>query len=131
VPSALAARVVCWPESNQGKKTIPAHHPTASPIVLSHWPPQGCLDGTMDGAGIGDPALRQWLEASACPPGGLVLCGHVHEGFGLGRCGDALVVNAAEGYALLESAPTGRWQVVRMERMETVRAHRDLDETWD
>jgi len=109
----------------------PGHDPVAPPIVLSHWPPQGCLDGAMDGSNIGDPMLRQWLEAPECPLGGLVLCGHVHEGFGLGRCGDALVVNAAEGYALMETTPTGRWQVVRMERMETVRAMRDLDETWD
>ena len=70
-------------------------------IYLSHVPPLGCLDRNGSGRSIGHRPLashlaeRQWPEA-------LVLCGHVHAGFGSMTCGETLIVNVACGYALVE-----------------------------
>ena len=83
-------------------------------LWISHVPPYGLLDRTHQGLRVGHRPLAQAL-ALAEPPE-LVLCGHVHEGFGTLRAGGTLVVNAAGGYALLEWEPaTGRTELLAQE----------------
>jgi Icc-related predicted phosphoesterase len=90
-------------------------------IVLSHVPPYGCLDEVHPGTHIGHRPLAAWLESGSIGPHSLVLCGHVHESRGLARCGDSLVVNLAEGYALLDDQNDeggwNRWRVLQLEAM--------------
>ncbi len=74
--------------------------PTPS-IYLSHAPPFGSLDRTYRGEHIGHKPLFENLQARDWPKA-LVLCGHVHHGFGLDRVGKTIVVNLATGYALME-----------------------------
>jgi len=84
-------------------------------IYISHVPPFGCLDRNAAGHRIGHRPLaghlrtRQWPEA-------LVLCGHVHAGFGSEVRGGTLIVNTACGYALVEWA-FGTCTLVRQERL--------------
>jgi Icc-related predicted phosphoesterase len=91
-------------------------------IVLSHVPPYGCLDEVQPGTHIGHRPLAAWLESGSIGPHSLVLCGHVHESLGQARCGDSLVVNLAEGYALLddqdEAGVWNRWRVLRLESIQ-------------
>ena len=92
-------------------------------IVLSHVPPYGCLDEVQPGTHIGHRPLAAWLESGSIGPHSLVLCGHVHESLGLARCRDSLVVNMAEGSALLddqnEEGGWNRWSVLHLESMES------------
>ena len=92
-------------------------------IVLSHVPPFGYLDEVEPGTHIGHRPLAAWLESGTMGPHTMVLCGHVHESPGMGRCGESLVVNMAEGYALIddqnEAGAWNRWRVLRLESMES------------
>lgn len=99
-------------------------------VVLSHVPPFGCLDEAEPGQTIGHKPLADWLFRRRIGPRGLVLCGHVHESFGIGSIGDnpndkALVVNLAGGFALVQTSDEG-WRVNRMARLDDIRImHRD------
>ena len=73
----------------------------APSIWISHVPPYGCLDRAWSGDHLGHRPLSRQLAGRRWPEA-LVLCGHVHEGFGSQERGETLVVNAACGYALLE-----------------------------
>jgi uncharacterized protein len=73
-------------------------------VLLSHAPPvQTSLDRIRSGKHVGSSAVRMIIERLAPD---LVVCGHIHESFGVTSMGDTLVVNcgcAAEGrYASLE-----------------------------
>ena len=71
-------------------------------VVLSHPPPRHeTLDRTSEGINVGSTALRDFLDRTQPS---LVLCGHVHEGRGVGKVGETPVVNcglAAAGYYAL------------------------------
>jgi Icc-related predicted phosphoesterase len=94
-------------------------------IVLSHTPPYGTVDTDSGGTALGHKPLAAWLEAEGGRRVSLVLCGHIHEGMGFGRCGQALVVNAAGGFVLLEDdGPADqrweglKWRVKKLEKFE-------------
>ena len=71
-------------------------------VVLSHGPPRGACDavavlGGPRGAArrhVGSAALAAALK-TATPPPRAVICGHIHESFGLGWIGGTAVVNVA------------------------------------
>lgn len=66
--------------------------PNDTDILLLHGPPAGCGDQTSSGDRTGSPSLRQRiLEVKPR----LVVCGHIHESYGIHRLGDTVVVNAA------------------------------------
>ena len=89
-------------------------------IILSHVPPYGCLDTSAGGERIGHRPLAAHLRARRWPET-LVLCGHVHEGFGSLERGETLVVNVACGYALLE------WKLGSFNLLEQARLVPDRD----
>lgn len=61
-------------------------------ILLTHGPPWGVRDYTIRGAYAGCRAQREWILKNQPR---LVVCGHIHYGYGLGMLGNTLVVNAA------------------------------------
>ena len=64
-------------------------------VVVVHTPPYGCLDRTgpeFGNVNAGSRTLRAWI--SRCQPP-LVICGHIHEGFGVDRIGTTAVYNVA------------------------------------
>jgi Icc-related predicted phosphoesterase len=108
------------------------HQYPAATIVLSHVPPYGYGDRSASFVSIGHKPLAVWLESRAIGPQGLVLCGHVHESFGINLVGDkpegkTLVVNLAAGYALLDFTGS-RWRIVHMQHMEYLVASQDLSD---
>jgi Icc-related predicted phosphoesterase len=71
-------------------------------IVLSHCPPQGCLDATHadDLAHCGSPALRNKIEFVGHVQ--YVVCGHVHECGGMSmQLGHTTIVNTAKRWMIL------------------------------
>jgi Icc-related predicted phosphoesterase len=84
-------------------------------IYLSHVPPFGCLDRTVSGECIGHRHLVRHLAEQGWPEA-MVLCGHVHEGFGMIQRGATVIANISCGYALLEYH-SGAVTLVRMERL--------------
>lgn len=84
-------------------------------IYVSHVPPHGCLDVAKGGEHVGHRPLAQHLEGRGWPKA-LVLCGHVHEGFGCAERGQTLIVNVACGYAVLDWNAAKGFKVFDMER---------------
>ena len=77
-------------------------------VVLSHAPPRNNkLDRTMFFENVGSVALRDFVDRTQPD---LVICGHIHEGRGIGSMGKTTVVNcgpgAAGSYALVEVGET-------------------------
>jgi Icc-related predicted phosphoesterase len=73
-----------------------------SPVIyISHAPPLGSCDKTYRGDHIGHRPLLMHLKARDWPRA-LVLCGHVHQSFGIDSPGLSTIINVATGYALLE-----------------------------
>jgi len=70
-------------------------------IYLSHAPPYGSCDRSHRGENIGHRPLFRHLQDRDWPRV-LVLCGHVHQSFGIEEVGATTVLNVATGYALLE-----------------------------
>ncbi|WP_258084528.1 metallophosphoesterase [Thermococcus thermotolerans] len=73
-------------------------------IILSHVPPHGTVaDRVHFGHHVGSRALREFIEREAPP---VVVCGHIHEGRGIDRIGETLVVNPGplfrKYYAVIE-----------------------------
>lgn len=61
-------------------------------VLLSHTPPHGTgLDLTPRGSHVGSPAVRDWIGRSRP---GLVVCGHVHEAWGVERVASVPCLNA-------------------------------------
>ena len=91
-------------------------HECPSPrIYLSHVPPFGCLDLAASGERIGHRYLLQHLTERNWPEA-LVICGHVHESFGVIERGNTLIVNVSCGFALLEYG-SGAATMIRMGRL--------------
>ncbi len=61
-------------------------------ILVTHGPPLGVLDENNDGHHCGSKSLLDWIK-SYQPR--LVVCGHIHEGYGIALVDNTLVVNAS------------------------------------
>lgn len=59
-------------------------------ILVSHVPPFEILDLTNDYINAGSYALREFIENNELD---LVICGHIHEAYGIDRLGKTLIVN--------------------------------------
>ena len=70
------------------KDTIPEH----VDIIVSHGPPYGILDLTIDWHQTGSFALRHVIETKKPK---LLVCGHIHEEHGIKRYDETIVVNAS------------------------------------
>jgi hypothetical protein len=61
-------------------------------LMICHTPPFGTrLDRLMNGTPVGSPAVRAFIEARRPD---VAVVGHIHEGRGIDRVGDTVVVNA-------------------------------------
>lgn len=64
-------------------------------VLVVHGPPYGALDRTVPAFGdsnVGSPSLREWIEDHQPR---LVVCGHIHEAFGVDRIGSTAVHNVS------------------------------------
>ncbi len=73
-------------------------------LMICHTPPFDTrLDRLMNGRPVGSPAVRTFIEQHAPD---IAVVGHIHEGRGVDRVGDTLVLNAGAlrdgGYVLVE-----------------------------
>ena len=66
--------------------------PQDTDILVTHGPPYGVGDKTLDGDHAGCKYQRQWIEEHQPR---LVVCGHIHEGHGIYSIGRTVVINAA------------------------------------
>ena len=78
-------------------------------LMVCHTPPYATrLDRLMDGRPVGSPAVRAFIEAHKPD---VAVVGHIHEGRGVDRVGDTLVLNAGAlrdgGYVVVEDGPAG------------------------
>ena len=73
-------------------------------LMICHTPPYDTrLDRLMNGTPVGSPAVRRFIEARRPQ---VCVVGHIHEGRGVDRVGDTLVLNAGAlrdgGYVVVE-----------------------------
>lgn len=78
-------------------------------LMICHTPPYATrLDRLMDGRPVGSPAVRAFIEERRPD---VAVVGHIHEGRGVDRVGDTLVLNAGAlrdgGYVVVEDGPRG------------------------
>jgi Icc-related predicted phosphoesterase len=69
--------------------------PPDTDVLVVHGPPFGSLDQTAPQFGsihVGSPSLRAWIEAHQPEA---VVCGHIHERFGVDRIGSTTVYNVS------------------------------------
>lgn len=69
--------------------------PPDTDILISHGPPYGTLDFTVPKFGsvhVGDAWLTRWIKDNRPP---VVVCGHIHEGYGKDLLGESVVYNVA------------------------------------
>ena len=69
--------------------------PAETDVLVVHGPPYGSLDKTaprFGGEHVGSPSLRDWIERHQPRA---VICGHIHEGFGVDRIGSTAVHNVS------------------------------------
>lgn len=80
-----------WTESEL-EAYLEAAFPAGIPsgVILSHSPPFGLLDRTIDGRRVGSQVLREVAERHT----GLFVCGHIHESRGEAHVNRCTVVNA-------------------------------------
>lgn len=69
-----------------------AQVPSDTDILLTHGPPRGVGDRTAHGEHVGCQAQREWILKHQPR---LVVCGHIHEGYGQYLLGRTLVINAS------------------------------------
>lgn len=74
------------------KKTCWDKVPPDIDILLTHGPPWGVCDYSSRGKHVGCVAQREWILEHQPR---MVVCGHIHTGYGMGFLGKTLVVNAA------------------------------------
>lgn len=83
-----------WMASEPKLSMLYAGMPHDTTIIVSHTPPlDACDRETYRGTHVGSHALSGAILAR--PSVRLVVCGHIHEGFGLGRCHHAEVLNVS------------------------------------
>ncbi len=78
-------------------------------LMICHTPPHATrLDRLMNGTPVGSPAVRDFIETRRPD---VAVVGHIHEGRGIDRVGDTLVLNAGAlrdgGYVALDDGPDG------------------------
>jgi uncharacterized protein len=78
-------------------------------LMICHTPPyETRLDRLVDGRPVGSPAVRAFIEARRPD---VAVVGHIHEGRGIDRVGETLVLNAGAlrdgGYVTVEDGPSG------------------------
>jgi len=83
--------------SREGMKKVWEKVPPDIDILLTHGPPYGVGDMTLPrnfklGEHVGCKYQRQWIEENQPR---LVVCGHIHPGYGIYMLGNTLVVNAS------------------------------------
>lgn len=61
-------------------------------ILISHGPPYKCGDKTPDGRFVGSKALLEWIIVNQPK---LVICGHIHNGFGEYYIGQTKILNVS------------------------------------
>jgi Icc-related predicted phosphoesterase len=66
--------------------------PSGVDILVTHGPPHGVLDQNSAGIHCGSHSLLRWIKDYKPR---LVVCGHIHEGYGIALIGNTLVVNAS------------------------------------
>ncbi len=66
--------------------------PSDVDILVTHGPPLGAGDLTTNGKNVGCEFLREWIERVQPR---LVVCGHIHNGYGIYMIGKTIVVNAS------------------------------------
>jgi len=66
--------------------------PPGVDVLLTHGPPAGVLDTTARGERVGCPHLYSWIEEYKPK---LVVCGHIHEGYGTAKIGNTTIINAS------------------------------------
>ena len=79
--------------------------PPETDVLVVHGPPFGSLDKTaprFGGEHVGSPSLRGWIEQQQPEA---VICGHIHEGFGVDRIGSTAVYNVSYLDASYEHTP--------------------------
>ena len=79
--------------------------PPETDVLVVHGPPFGSLDKTaprFGGEHVGSPSLRGWIEQHQPEA---VICGHIHEGFGVDRIGSTAVYNVSYLDASYEHTP--------------------------
>ncbi len=88
-------------------------------VLISHCPPADTLLDFARGAGrhVGSAAIRERAEAHQ----GVLVCGHIHESYGVAQVADCLCLNAGG-----LGRPFGRAQVGFVEGLDAVR-HEDLE----
>jgi Icc-related predicted phosphoesterase len=95
-------------------------------LMICHTPPFDTrLDRLMDGRPVGSPAVRAFIE-SRRPD--VAVVGHIHEGQGVDRVGDTLVLNAGAlrdgGYVLVDDDGTRVTATLRNMRADRLDAAR-------
>jgi Icc-related predicted phosphoesterase len=83
-----------------------------SVILFSHFPPKDTTtDQITSGAHVGSEILREFIQSH--PNIKLVVCGHIHEGFGEDKVGDIPVVNHGMGadghFVTIDASPKDDW----------------------
>ena len=93
-----------------------------SDILISHCPPADTPLDLAQGAGrhVGSIAIRERAEVHQ----GVLVCGHIHESYGVAQVADCLMLNAGG-----LGRPFGRTQVGFIIDRDTVR-HEDLEAGW-
>lgn len=66
--------------------------PNDTHILITHGPPAGYLD-SINGYGVGCEDLRRRI--AKLPELRMLVCGHIHEGYGIEACGPITIVNAS------------------------------------
>jgi Icc-related predicted phosphoesterase len=84
-----------FPRGDDGTaaRSVWSRIPRATDVLITHGPPRGILDATLDGDHAGCPALREAVEAR--PRIRAHVFGHIHEGYGRERASGRLFVNAS------------------------------------
>jgi len=95
-------------EEHELRDTLERGHATVADaprrLMICHTPPYDTrLDRLMNGTPVGSPAVRAFIEERAPQ---VCVVGHIHEGRGVERVGDTLVLNAGAlrdgGYVVVE-----------------------------
>jgi len=78
-------------------------------LMVCHTPPYATrLDRLMDGRPVGSPAVRAFIEEQRPD---VAVVGHIHEGRGVDRVGETIVLNAGAlrdgGYVVVDDMPAG------------------------
>lgn len=82
-----------WMHTEPTLERVYARIPEDTTVVVSHTPPEGMCDGTLDCRRVGSTALRD--RVLQLPNLRWVICGHIHAGRGGHREGGFTVLNVA------------------------------------